>query len=258
MIFGNEYIKYKAAQKGAYLVTNGDLISNVVKVIKQGGSSGKDFIQEIRERTMTEENKKHFRRVVSEMASSEKVHLDGLNVLNEVYLKPIVGSGDKDWMPLCKKIQTDIMMLINVHKKFHAMMETTLKNATEEKLPVFGEDFIKQLQFLKMASNYLTKYPEYLEQMTTKLSKEKNLIKLQEKAKEQYMKDNGVNVQAVSFYLITPVQRIPRYELLLRDMLKDTGKDYEGLENLIKALNKPKYHQLDQMNIKLKLKKVKN
>ena len=41
-----------------------------------------------------------------------------------------------------------------------------------------------------MASNYITKYPEYLEQMTTQLSKQKALLKLQEKAKEQYMKDN--------------------------------------------------------------------
>ena len=83
---------------------------------------------------------------------------------------------NKEFIPIAKKIQTDITMLVNIHKKFHTMMETTLKNATGDKLPIFGEDFIKQLQFLKMASNYITKYPEYLEQMTTQLSKQKALI----------------------------------------------------------------------------------
>ena len=103
-------------------------------------------------------------------------------------------------------------MLINVHKKFLMMMETALKNATDDKLPVFGQDFIKQLQFLKMANNYITKYPEYLDQMTTQMAKQKALMKLIDKSKEQYMKDTGKGIQAIAFYLITPVQRIPRYE----------------------------------------------
>ncbi|EDR25095.1 Rho/RAC guanine nucleotide exchange factor, putative [Entamoeba dispar SAW760] len=241
----SEYLKYKAPS-GGVLINNGDIMKNVIKTLEsnadQSTNNIEEFFKQIDSRTMTDENKKHFKRVVSEMTSSEKVHLRGLEILNEVYLKPIVMSDNKEWSSIAKKIQSDISTLINVHKRFLEMMEEGQANAKGDSLPVFGDKFIKNLQFLKMASSYINKYPQYLEQMTNHLKKEKDLLKAQEKAKEQYMKEHPEtkSIQAISFYLITPIQRIPRYELLIRDMLKDTGKDYEGLEKLKTAYQEAK------------------
>ena len=40
-------------------------------------------------------------------------------------------------------------------------------------------------------------------------------------------------------YLILPVQRIPRYNMLLRDMLHQTKEDHPDYENLSKVNNNP-------------------
>jgi hypothetical protein len=44
---------------------------------------------------------------------------------------------------------------------------------------------------------------------------------------------HGLVLQA---FLVTPVQRIPRYKLLLEDMLKNTEKDHEDYEDLKNSL----------------------
>ncbi|EMD46811.1 rho guanine nucleotide exchange factor, putative, partial [Entamoeba histolytica KU27] len=122
----DSYVKFKTSSRGK-LVTNGDIIKMVIKGLShnsdQSGATVEEFFKQIDSRTMTDENKKHFKRVVSEMTSSEKVHLRGLEILNEVYLKPIVMSDNKEWSSIAKKIQSDISTLINVHKRFLEMME---------------------------------------------------------------------------------------------------------------------------------------
>jgi hypothetical protein len=50
-------------------------------------------------------------------------------------------------------------------------------------------------------------------------------------------KSNGVKLENkdIFAYLIMPVQRIPRYQLLLRDLLKHTEKDHNDYESLQKV-----------------------
>ncbi|KAL7722810.1 Rho/RAC guanine nucleotide exchange factor [Entamoeba marina] len=202
----------------------------------KSSGSVEEFFKSIDSRTMTEENKQHYKRVVSEMIGSENTHLNGLKILKEVYLQPIVDSGTEH-ASYAKTIASQIDSIIKVHEKFLGIMRQSEKNAKGDELPFFGKEFVKCLQFLKMASNYITKYPEYLEKLTEILKKEKDIVKKQENAKEEYKKANPniTVIQAISFYLITPVQRIPRYEMLIRDMLKDVGSDFPDLADLKKA-----------------------
>ena len=51
--------------------------------------------------------------------------------------------------------------------------------------------------------------------------------------KKMSKKNAGMNLMA---YLLTPVQRIPRYRLLLEDLLKKTPKDHDDFEQVSKAL----------------------
>jgi hypothetical protein len=50
-------------------------------------------------------------------------------------------------------------------------------------------------------------------------------------------KSNGAKLENkdIFAYLIMPVQRIPRYQLLLRDLLKHTEKDHNDFESLQKV-----------------------
>ena len=61
---------------------------------------------------------------------------------------------------------------------------------------------------------------------------------------DDYLYERHVSVENIpnytlEAYLILPVQRIPRYELLLKDLLKHTSKyhrDYEFLEKSVKEI----------------------
>ena len=46
------------------------------------------------------------------------------------------------------------------------MMEECEKNAEADRLPFFGNELVKNIQVLKMALSYTTKYPSYFESLT--------------------------------------------------------------------------------------------
>ncbi|EMS16732.1 Rho guanine nucleotide exchange factor, putative, partial [Entamoeba histolytica HM-3:IMSS] len=62
----DSYVKFKTSSRGK-LVTNGDIIKMVIKGLghnsDQSGATVEEFFKQIDSRTMTDENKKHFKRV---------------------------------------------------------------------------------------------------------------------------------------------------------------------------------------------------
>ncbi|KAL7712403.1 Rho/RAC guanine nucleotide exchange factor [Entamoeba marina] len=233
-------IKYNADTVGN-LVTSGNVISAITKKLVELGDSRKsnndeEFFKTIDERLMDDKGKEHYKRVVHEMTETERIHLRGLEILKEVYLFPITKSSNPESVSFVKGITSQIDIIIGVHKKFLNMLEAGEKTSNSGDLPMLGANFIKNIQFLKMAATYISKYSTYLEGLTEIMKKEKDIVKLQAKAKQEYLKTHeGAKIELISFYLITPIQRIPRYELLIRDMLRDVGKDFPDLESLKKA-----------------------
>ncbi|ELP89174.1 Rho/RAC guanine nucleotide exchange factor, putative [Entamoeba invadens IP1] len=244
--YTSDFVKYKLDNQPGELITCSECIKLVMKNVstasERAGDTLEKFLDSVRNRTMTEENKSHFKMVVAEMLSTEKIHLTGLDILNTVFLEPMKKVGSDEAKSVASNVQGSINIVVQLHTKFRSIMEESFKDLSPEGLPLFNTQFSKQLSLLKMGSSYMTKYTQYLEQTTNILKKEKDVVKAQNKAKEDYIAAHSDvnNIQAISFYLILPIQRIPRYELLIRDMLKDAGKDYSGLESLIKAYNDAK------------------
>ncbi|ELP91978.1 rho guanine nucleotide exchange factor, putative, partial [Entamoeba invadens IP1] len=222
------------------LITSGNVIAVVTKYLSdwentEKSSNDNDFFKAIDERMMGEKEKAHYRRVFHEMTETERIHLNGLKILKEVYLTPITKSSVQDTVTFVKPIVSQIDLLLTTHQKFLEMMEKA-EHVSEGEFPIIGADFVKNIQFLKMAATYISKYSTYLMGITDILNKEKDVVRNQNKAKAEYLKvHEGSKVEMISFYLITPIQRIPRYELLIRDMLKDVGKDFPDVEQLKKA-----------------------
>ncbi|BFU21111.1 rho guanine nucleotide exchange factor putative [Entamoeba histolytica] len=223
------------------LITSGNVISSICKTLsdlenQHKSGSDEQLFKSIDERIMTEKNNEHYKRVIHEMTETEKIHIKGLEILKEVYLFPITKSTNSESVTFVKGIISQIEIIIGVHKKFLKMMEEGEKTSNEGELPMLGANFVKNIQFLKMAATYISKYSSYLEGLTEIMNKEKDVVKAQNKAKQEYSKShNNCKIELMSFYLITPIQRIPRYELLIRDMLKDVGRDFPDLEQLKKA-----------------------
>ena len=57
------------------------------------------------------------------------------------------------------------------------MFEQSYKSTKKDELPLFGVEFVKNLQFLKMASHYIGNYDNYRDKLTEIISKDSSIEK---------------------------------------------------------------------------------
>jgi len=240
--------KYNSETPGK-LITSGNIIFQQIRKFKNDEiasnetESVEQFFAKIDGRTMTEANKDHYRRLVEEYVQTEATHIKGLVIFLHVYLKPMAQTNKVDRM-LVNDVSSQVETLISVHNNIKNVFENGLKDLKESDLPVFGQEFVYALQSLKIASQYISNYDDFskkLVEYTTIPAVEKKIKKAKtelvnsmknEKGYENFTEDS---IQNITSYAITPIQRIPRYALLIRDMLKDVGEDFPGLELLKRA-----------------------
>lgn len=95
-----------------------------------------------------------------------------------------------------------------------------------------GDVFKEYTPYLKMYREYTEAYEAALNKLTELMAKNvtfANFVKTWEEAPKAYM-------LPLPSFLIMPVQRIPRYNLLLRDMLKETEDSHPDFLGLQKSL----------------------
>ena len=169
--------------------------------------------------------------IINELISTEKTYVDGLSILDFVYLTPLMSS---------KKHSNEILEIhqqIDKLKTIHSTLLDNLKKAVEKdpNQPLIGDIIIKFCPNLEQASVYIFNYPKYLE-IVTKLMSDQSYVSLTKKTAEEYQKTHGsAFIQNVQQYLIMPIQRVPRYVLLITDMLRNISLSFGDAPQLIGA-----------------------
>ena len=107
------------------LICSGETIRVVFKQLQNAHSStgGEGIFKQIDARRMTDQTLKPYRRAVHEMTESERVHIAGLAIPEEVCRQPIIKSSDIKHSTIAKTILGQIESLINVHRKFLSTMK---------------------------------------------------------------------------------------------------------------------------------------
>ena len=95
-----------------------------------------------------------------------------------------------------------------------------------------GDIFLRFIPFLKVYSEYCSNFRHTTEIVPTLRHPHKfaGFYALVQRRNERYKNSS------IADLLITPVQRLPRYELLLRDLIKHTDKNHCDYQDLTKAL----------------------
>ena len=88
------------------------------------------------------------------------------------------------------------------------------------------EVFVKYTDFFKLYIIFANQYDTILDILARKGAKSKN------KKLYKYLKQKRKEKKAVSSLLISPIQRIPRYMLLLQDIKKATPANYKGTASM--------------------------
>mmetsp|Transcript_8901 Transcript_8901/g.13292 ORF Transcript_8901/g.13292 Transcript_8901/m.13292 type:complete len:532 (-) Transcript_8901:181-1776(-) len=155
-----------------------------------------------------------------EIIDSEQTYMANLNALMSTYVEPmttVVSSEDH------KKMFTDVK---SIHA-FHMLFVPKLKETKD-----IGAAFVKYADYLKIYTEYINHYAEVINTLS-ELRKQKKFTNFIRGARKSAKME-------ITSYLIQPVQRIPRYVLLLKELKKYTWPEHEEYENLVKALSKAK------------------
>merc|ERR1719419_595991 len=148
-------------------------------------------------------------KIIEEIVDTEAAYLKGLGILVKDFNLKFVN-------------RFAIMLL-----EFHSVLWVDLRQSSN-----IAEVFEKNADYLKMGNPYVQGYSEMMEKIVALRKKrkfQKKLVQLQVRG-----------ITDITNYLITPVQRVPRYQLLLKDLLKWTPKNHPQYNGLHRALERIK------------------
>lgn len=183
--------------------------------------------------------------IANEILHTERTYVEGLELIERVFYQPLLHSlktQPAGQALLSKKSLQDIFAnlidLLNVNRELLRQLEGRIvKRTWNPKTDCLGDIFCDMAPFFKMYSLYVKNFNSALSVISNQIQRHPPFA--------QFLKDPKVTSQCkgLSFeaYLILPVQRIPRYKLLIEDMLKNTPifhKDYQGLAKALDLVKK--------------------
>eukprot|EP01088_Endostelium_zonatum_P018143 TRINITY_DN570_c3_g1_i1.p1 TRINITY_DN570_c3_g1~~TRINITY_DN570_c3_g1_i1.p1 ORF type:complete len:656 (-),score=195.01 TRINITY_DN570_c3_g1_i1:44-2011(-) len=178
----------------------------------------------------------------NEMLSTERLYYMSIKKLHALFFMPL-----KNPQTAIPPLDFDASALIS-HTQIHSLVSslTVIINLTKEMLSGFEKDkkgekivenFKGMVPCLKMYQNYINVYDEAVEELCRWNreggEKYKNFV-------TKFLRDNGGQMD-LSFFLILPIQRLCRYEMLLQAIAKYMDSDTEQsakIEQVIEEVKK--------------------
>jgi RhoGEF domain/FYVE zinc finger len=165
--------------------------------------------------------------VIAEILSSERTYVQRLQLTLDLYLMPLRKQGILE----PGELNTQFLnweLLLGLHKDLHDSM---LREQDAGVLDV-GARFTTFSHFLKCYSQYLANFDRAREERAKLLTSNRKFAAFVDKVQTS---PESMMLPLESF-LMEPVQRVPRYRLLLEQLLKYTPEDHPEFASLIEAL----------------------
>jgi len=161
------------------------------------------------------------------------VYCAHLRTLEEYYDKPLAQQRGK-WIDaqLHLKIFKDLNVIRALNENLLKDLQLNYDHDRSNKKPdeTIGEIFLKFAPFLKTYTAYTNQFYNISEAL--------RVLRLKNKELNEFLNNQSKDAgQTLESFLIMPVQRIPRYNLLLKELLKNTSQYHRDYETLVKALD---------------------
>ncbi|KAJ5076869.1 faciogenital dysplasia protein [Anaeramoeba ignava] len=183
-----------------------------------------------KEKQKQEKRENTRRKVVQEIYESEKVYVASIHTLIETFLQPLRKLPKLITVDQIKMLFSQIEVIYSYNNLLLTQVEERWKNwDSNQKI---GDVFLQIAAFLKTYTEYVRNYNSSINTLIL-LQKKKDFNRF---LKKQESKDGKINT--ISAFLILPVQRIPRYVLLVKELIKNTSKEHPDYQNLIQAQDK--------------------
>eukprot|EP00211_Chloroparvula_japonica_P003826 CAMPEP_0119130410 /NCGR_PEP_ID=MMETSP1310-20130426/7761_1 /TAXON_ID=464262 /ORGANISM="Genus nov. species nov., Strain RCC2339" /LENGTH=794 /DNA_ID=CAMNT_0007120915 /DNA_START=57 /DNA_END=2441 /DNA_ORIENTATION=- len=192
------------------------------KVMKKRRKNQKDRLNTFREIVETE------RKYVATLRAIVDTFLVPLRQLCKTS-KPIVSGED------IKTLFGSVEVILNFSEHLKQRLEERLEEwkALAPGKQMVADIFLEMASYSKIYVSYVSNY-ETAVALCSKLRKKSDAFAEWEK---EGLRKAGGGANSLSFLLVTPVQRIPRYMLLVDNLLKATWANHPDVEDLRKALD---------------------
>ncbi|KAH3762712.1 Guanine exchange factor for Rac 30 [Pelomyxa schiedti] len=165
------------------------------------------------------------KKTIDEVLESEEIYVSSLETLINIFMKPLQG---KDF---CSRTQLQqIFSQVEIIKNYNNALLRQLRTAvqTDPESPKLGPTFLFICGFLKVYNIYVSNYETAVNTLT---EMQKNSPEFVEWLETTQKKPECQNLDIYSF-LIQPVQRIPRYVMLLQTLSKASSLIDETLRSI--------------------------
>ncbi|KAM9998849.1 hypothetical protein ACTFIZ_002404 [Dictyostelium cf. discoideum] len=184
------------------------------------------------------EKEKKRKMIAQEILQTEKVYVQKLRAIVDVYLTPFkVAATENPHPPLTldqiHSIFSEILIIFNYNSHFYSKLDERMKENSN--VLILGDLFLSITDFLKSYSVYVNNYTKAMNTLE-KVKKNPNV----EALLQTFQQNPACDSLDLNSLLIMPVQRVPRYILLLSELIKCTDPKNPDYENLNKALEKMK------------------
>eukprot|EP01094_Clydonella_sp_ATCC50884_P025566 TRINITY_DN6768_c0_g1_i1.p1 TRINITY_DN6768_c0_g1~~TRINITY_DN6768_c0_g1_i1.p1 ORF type:complete len:935 (+),score=310.08 TRINITY_DN6768_c0_g1_i1:235-2805(+) len=183
---------------------------------------------------------KHVRRtnIAQEMLDTERSYVDGLRTLITMYLGPINDAVGTDKQILTKeeirRMFSFVEVIVKINEEFLGELEKRVSKWNDE--TEVGDIYLNLCTMLPMYSEYINNYNNAMETMSNCCEENEAFVNFIQSQRLQ-PECKGLDI---SSFLILPIQRVPRYQMMLTDLLKRTEESHPDYANLQQAVSRIK------------------
>ncbi|KAB1254639.1 FYVE protein; RhoGEF and PH domain-containing protein 4, partial [Camelus dromedarius] len=179
----------------------------------------------------TDEQKLH--KIANELLLTERAYVSRLDLLDQVFYCKLLEEANRGSFPaeMVNKIFSNISSINAFHSKF-LLPELEKRMQEWETTPRIGDILQKLAPFLKMYGEYVKGFDhamELVKNMTERIPQFKSVV-------EDIQKQRICGNLTLQHHMLEPVQRIPRYEMLLKDYLRKLPPDSPDWNDAKKSL----------------------
>ncbi|XP_077335023.1 FYVE, RhoGEF and PH domain-containing protein 1 isoform X1 [Lithobates pipiens] len=173
--------------------------------------------------------------IANELLQTEKAYVSRLHLLDQVFCARLIEeAGTKGSFPIevVMGIFSNICSIYCFHQQF-LLPELEKRMQEWDSNPRIGDILQKLAPFLKMYGEYVKNFDRAMELVNTwteRSSQFKSII-------QEVQKEEACGNLTLQHHMLEPVQRIPRYELLLKDYLQKLPEDSRDRRDAEKSLD---------------------
>ncbi|KAM3870080.1 FYVE, RhoGEF and PH domain-containing protein 4a [Diretmus argenteus] len=181
-----------------------------------------------------ETNEQKLYKIANELLQTEKAYVARLNLLDLVFCAKLMEEASKGTFPgdVVKNIFSNISSIHTFHSQF-LLPDLEKRMGEWVSKPRVGDILLKLTPFLKMYAEYVKNFDkamELLKQWTDRSPQFKTII-------QEIQSQEACGSLTLQHHMLEPVQRVPRYEMLLKDYLKKLPQGDPDRQDAEKSLD---------------------